>query len=667
MAVHKKASTDIPNADSTQESRRLIVIDDNRAIHDDFNKVLTSENVNDDIIAAEQALFGESSSSVADNETYQLDSAYQGEEGFNLINKALDQGEPYAVAFVDMRMPPGWDGLETIERILEVDHEIQIVICTAYSDYSWNQIVERLGTSDRLLILKKPFDCAEVRQLAAALSQKWTLTRQASLKLEELEAMVNDRTAELRRINEQLRTEISQREQAEGKLRHFALHDPLTNLPNRVLLMDRLGRCCETARRFPDDHTFAVLYLDLDDFKVINDSLGHPMGDRLLIEVANRLEQCVRVIDTTCRPTESTTVRLGGDEFVILLDRIRSLDDAIVVADRVRESLREPFVIDNHEVVTSTSMGIAIGSGADLCPEDIIRDADTALYEAKRNNKQHHAVFDAKMRTQVTERLEIETDLRKAIERDELRAAFQPIINLACGEIIGFEALLRWHRGGGGRVVPPDLFIPIAEETGLIVAIGEWVLREACQQTKAWHDKFEQHNRLSISVNLSPRQYRHGKFIPVLDRVIVDTKIDPSRLNLELTENILMSKDGPTMDLFEQCKQRQVSLHMDDFGTGYSSLSYLHNLPVNAIKLDRSFVQNMDITGEHAATVQAMVTLAHNRGIRMIAEGIETHSQLAQLQALNCEYGQGYYFAKPMYADEAEKMLAEEGTQLKSA
>jgi len=237
---------------------------------------------------------------------------------------------------------------------------------------------------------------------------------------------------------------------------------------------------------------------------------------------------------------------------------------------------------------------------------------------------------------------------------------------LECGRIVGFEALLRWHRGEG-LVVPPDLFIPIAEETGLIISIGEWVLRESCKQAKAWHDRYERHSQITISVNLSPRQYRHGKFIGMLDQVLEDTQIDPSLLNLELTENILMSKDAPTADLFEQCKKRQISLHMDDFGTGYSSLSYLHNLPVNAIKLDRSFVQNMDITGEHAATVQAMVMLAHNRGIKMIAEGIETQSQLAQLQALDCEYGQGYYFAKPMYVDDAEKMLADEGTQLLSA
>ena len=635
---------------------RLLVIDDNHAIHDDFRKILCQEDGGGDMRAVEEALFGSPVERSVEAEVYRVDSAYQGEEGLTLVKQARASGSPYSLAFVDMRMPPGWDGLETIARIFEVDQEIQIVICTAYADYSWNQIVDHLGSSDRLLILKKPFDCVEVRQLAAALTEKWHLARKAAMRMEELESAVQTRMVELNETNERLRIEITQREEAESLLRHHALHDALTGLPNRVLLMERLSRCCERARRDPA-LLFAILYLDLDNFKLVNDSLGHPMGDEMLVEVGERLQRCVRSADSACRPVVSTAARLGGDEFVVLLESIKHPDDAVGVAQRIRDAMKEPCVLQGHEVAMTVSVGIAIGDRRYRCADDILRDADTALYETKREHKNGCKVFDTEMRSRVMERLEIETDLRKAIERNELGVVYQPIINLHNGEVVGFEALSRWYRPAN-RVVPPDLFIPIAEDTGIIVPIGNWVLETACRQAREWQARFPRYAGISINVNLSHRQYHHPDFTAMLDAALERSGLDPSLLNLELTENTLMCRDAFTQELFDACRTRRISLHMDDFGTGYSSLSCLHNMPVDAIKLDRSFVQNMDLSGEYAATVQAMVTLARNRGITMVAEGIETGGQLAQLQSLDCDLGQGFYFAKPMPAEEAGKLLA---------
>ncbi len=666
MAETQNSHPDNIEINYARGKRRILIIDDNHAIHDDFRKILNHDSADEEVLAAEQALFGESTSREQTVVEYDLDSAYQGEEGLGKVTKALEDGASYALAFVDMRMPPGWDGLETIARIFEADQDIQVVICTAYSDYSWNQIVDRLGTSDRLLILKKPFDCAEVRQLAAALTEKWRLGRKAAVKMHQLESAIQERMEELSNSNEKLRLEIAQREEAEDKLRHHALHDALTELPNRVLLMDRLGRCCERSRREPDYH-YAVLYMDIDNFKLVNDSLGHPYGDKLLVEVAKRLNACIRAMDTNSRPTANTTARLGGDEFVILLDTIREVKDAVRVAQRIHLTLKEPFFIDGHEVVSSGSIGIAVGHESNYtCSDDILRDADTALYEAKRDSKGNFKVFDSHMRSRLIKRHEIERDLHKALERNELDVAYQPIVSLINGRLKGFEALLRWHHPDS-RNVPPDLFVPIAEETGQILQIGEWVLRQACGQMSQWHKQYEQHRNLSISVNISPRQIQHPDFIAMLDEVLAETELDSGKLNLELTEGVLMNQDKSTMALFGHCEARKINLHMDDFGTGYSSLSYLHNLPVGTIKLDRSFVQNLDLSGEYTATVQAMVVLANNRGISIIAEGIETSNQLVQLQALDCEYGQGFYFAKPMSPELAGDLLAQDFVGYKCA
>lgn len=476
--------------------------------------------------------------------------------------------------------------------------------------------------------------------------------------LDELERRVQERTAELKKMNQSLEHEIDERRKAEEKLRHDAHHDILTGLPNRALLLDRIEYCIERSKR-DQDYQFAVIFLDVDEFKVINDSLGHEAGDVLLVELAQRVMKSVRSVDTAARPFRDTMARLGGDEFVVLLDGIKQENDATVVAQRIHESMSQPFELAGHELVITTSIGIANNLIEYDHPNELLRDADTALYQAKERGKDRQEVFDQGMRDQAIARLEIETDLRKAIEQGQLSLNYQPIISLITGRIESFEALLRWHHPKKG-MIPPDTFIPIAEQTRLIVSIGQWVIREACHQAQAWHNMFPD-RLLSIAVNLSSKQFSRNDLVQQIDRILAETGLDPHFLKFEITESVVMGNAKENTEVLSQLRDRELDLSMDDFGTGYSSLSYIHNLPIASIKLDRSFVRNMTANGEHAATIRAVVTLAHNRGMKVIAEGVETVQQLAQLQALKCDFGQGYFFSKPVTAECAEGLIVAGG------
>jgi len=631
-------------------NRRILVIDDSPSIHDDFRKILVGEPGNTGLAMARAALFGSKRLTPPPLITYQMDSAMQGTEGIDMVRKAMQEIKPYAMAFVDMRMPPGLDGMQTIQRLWKVDPRLQVVICTAYSDYGWNDVIDTLGQSDRLLILKKPFDTAEVSQLACALTAKWDLSRRAELREIDLERMVDDRTRELK-------LEIERRTIAEDRLAHGALHDKLTDLPNRALLVDRLSRCIERGKRMAE-YKIAVLMLDFDEFKVINDSLGHAAGDEFLMAAAERLNGSLRTVDTVSRSDSSTDTmaRTGGDEFVLLLDDIRHVDDAILVAERIKQNMSKPFHIGGKEIVTTVSIGIAVYTGGEMKSDELLRDADTALHRAKAHGKARHVIFDQDMRVKAVERLEVEGDLRKAIERNELFVQYQPIVCLRTGAIEGFEALVRWHHPQKG-IVSPDAFIPLAEQTGLIVPLGQWVLSEACSQLRTWKQRFAHCASLTMSVNLSMRQFNDSALLNHIDAVLKREGLNPRHLKLEITESMLMEETDNTGRLLGELKSRNLDLHIDDFGTGYSSLSYLHNLPVDALKIDRSFVSNMGANGENASTVAAVLTLAHNQGLRVIAEGIETTEQMAQLQSLHCDLGQGYYFSKPLNAEDAATLL----------
>ncbi len=384
------------NGSSDQTPRRILVIDDNEAIHEDLKKALRNGSRSTGLDDLESALFGTPASTVSESVEYEIDSAFQGLDGVAKVKEARSASRPYMLAFVDMRMPPGIDGVDTIDRIWQEDPDLQVVVCTAYSDYSWEDMVRKLGLTDRMLIIKKPFDQAEVCQAAAAMCEKWRLTLQTKTNLEGMESLVEQRTIELRQSNQQLEIEIAERKAAENQLRHDALHDPLTHLPNRTLLMERLRRAIKRSERDPH-HKFAVLFLDVDNFKIINDSLGHALGDEVLITVAQRLVACVRTMDTVVRQDEDTTARLGGDEFVILLEGIKAAEDVILVADRLRDHLQEPINLSGNDLVISSSIGISVSDGEYTEPEDILRDADTAMYRAKAGGKARYAIFNKKM------------------------------------------------------------------------------------------------------------------------------------------------------------------------------------------------------------------------------------------------------------------------------
>lgn len=442
--------------------------------------------------------------------------------------------------------------------------------------------------------------------------------------------------------------DITDRKRAEERLLHDAFHDALTGLPNRALFIDHLKLSVERAKR-RQDRLFAVLFLDFDRFKVINDSLGHMVGDQLLVGIARRLEACLRPGDTVAR--------LGGDEFTVLLEDLNDTNEAIDVARRLQETLSLPFNLQGSEVFTTVSIGISLSTIGYDHAEEVLRDADTAMYRAKLNGKARHEVFDKAMHASAMSLLQLETDLRRAIDRKEFVLHYQPIVALETGVIRGFEALVRWQHPERGFISPGD-FIPIAEETGLIIPIGQWVLEEACRQIKVWQQQYPQHPPLQISVNLSGKQFTQPNLIEQISRVLDETGIDPRSLKLEITESMMMENIDTAIKMLEQLRRLGIELSMDDFGTGYSSLSYLHRFPISTLKIDRSFVGRMAENNENTEIVRTIVMLARNLDMDIVAEGVETEGQIAQLRLLECEYGQGYFFSKPVAPAGAERLLA---------
>jgi diguanylate cyclase (GGDEF)-like protein len=432
--------------------------------------------------------------------------------------------------------------------------------------------------------------------------------------------------------------------------------DALTGLPNRLLFLDHIGRSIERLRAHPDAR-FAVLFLDLDRFKMINDSLGHLVGDQLLIAFARRLEGCLRASDVVARDApEHTIARLGGDEFTILLDGIESAGDAVKVADRIQGALALPFNLDGHELFIAASIGITLGEPGYERPEDLLRDADTALYRAKARGKSRYEVFDSAMRAQAVARLQLEEDLRRALERDEFRLYYQPIVTLKEHRLIGFEALLRWQHPQRGLLSPDD-FIAIAEESGLILPIGWWALDVAVRQIRDWQRRFPAIRRLMLCVNFSPKQFFQSGLVDRLGRLLLETGMDPHSLKLEITENVIMSDPESAAATLARLRALGVRIGIDDFGTGYSSLSNLRRFPIDTLKIDRSFVHAMNSDVKEMEIVQTILMLAHNLDMDVVAEGVETIHQRDQLQILGCELGQGFYFSKALEGPDAERLL----------
>lgn len=652
-------------------ARRILLVDDNPEIHKDIMGILRPQQ-DDPLAIVEAELFGDV---VAPDERkrapvqYELESAFQGEQALMMVEQALRAGRPYSMAIVDIRMPPGWDGIETIERLRQVDPALQIVICSAYSDYSWKAIDERLQATDWLLILRKPFEHTEIRQLASALTEKWNLGVKASLNLEALEELVKDhalavqqanielekRNGSLADANDRLSREIHARQLVDAEIRHIAFHDVLTSLPNRAFLMERLNECVDRGKR-QKGYRFAVLFIDIDNFKLVNDSLGHRAGDQLLTQFASAMLGAMRTMEASIRPSHDTVARLGGDEFVVLLDDIRDSDNVMSVARRIQQLACSPLDVGGRRMTPNISIGAAISQNEYDDGIDVLRDADTALYHAKEQGKGKIAVFDHAMRSRVLERADVENDLHLAIADQEFVVYYQPIVSLATGKIVCLEALVRWEHPTRG-LLPPDAFIPVAEQTGMIQAIGEQVLEQVASQLGEWRATVPQAANLSVSVNLSAAQIVGNQLLDQIDRCLEQYGLEPSSLRIELTESTAMRNPELSKQIVDALVARGIEVYLDDFGTGYSSLSTLHTLPFAAIKLDKSFIASSETDADVAMTIRAMVMIAEHRNMRLIAEGIETFEQVTTLRGLDCEYGQGFFFARPLSAHAIGEVL----------
>jgi diguanylate cyclase (GGDEF)-like protein/PAS domain S-box-containing protein len=442
-------------------------------------------------------------------------------------------------------------------------------------------------------------------------------------------------------------TDVTERKLAVERLTHDAFHDALTQLPNRALFMDRLQRAIEAQRRHPES-IFAVLFLDLDRFKLVNDSLGHVVGDELLVAVARRLTDTMRASDTVAR--------LGGDEFALLLEGLEHATDTVRGARRIQDALAAPFQVSAHEIFTTASIGIAVSTTGYDNPQDVLRDADIAMYRAKARGKARHEVFDTNMHERTVALLQFETDLRRAIERGELRVHYQPIIDLRRGSLTGFEALVRWQRGE--TLVAAQEIIVVAEETGLIVPIGEWVLRESLRQMREWDESGLSGGKLDLHVNLSPRQLLHPNVIERLREIIETSGVDPRRLHLEVTESLLIDNATAANELLHGLRDVNVGLSLDDFGTGYSSLSSLRQFPFDMLKIDRSFLLDAD-TRRADEMVRTISTLARVLGMHVTVEGLETAEQAERMRELGVEFAQGFYFARPLAPEAALELMRE--------
>ena len=540
-------------------------------------------------------------------------------------------------------MMPEIDGYEVCERFKanKITAEIPIIFISALDDIFDKVRAFQVGGVD---YITKPFEFAEVLIRV----QNHLQLRNAQLEIlklnNQLEERVKQRTIELENTLEKLKIEVHSRQELQSKLLESALRDALTGLPNRVFFINRLEQALNRAKLESDYH-FAVLFLDCDRFKIINDSLGHLVGDELLVAIAKRLQNTITPFDTLAR--------LGGDEFGILLENISNIEMVTTIAERILNSLSQHFNVSRNQVFVNVSIGINWGSVNYEKPEYLLRDADTAMYGAKALGRGRFHIFDPEMHREAIQILELENDLRRAINKQELIVYYQPIISLNSGSIIGLEALVRWQHPTKGLILPTE-FISMAEETGLIHAIDTWVLKSACNQLRIWQNHPAVPKPLHISVNLSAKLFLQTNFLAQIDQIIYETKVNPAFLELEITESVIMEDSVDMKTTLQELRERNIRLSMDDFGTGYSSLSYLHSFPLNTLKIDKSFLNLMQNNRENMGLVPAMIGIAHSMGMRAIAEGVETSEQLSQIRDLKCNFAQGNLFSRPM---EAERML----------
>lgn len=636
---------------------RILIVDDNPSIHDDFRKILCDQSQDETFVELASALFGDrfasgggmgpavavrsEVASLAAGETFRVDFADQGVEGVRLAESAMRANAPFAMAFVDIRMPPGIDGVETTLRLWELDPNLQIVICTPYSDYNWSEMKHRLGRSDRLLLLKKPFDAVEVLQLASSLTRKRQLEYRADLRDAELQSLIEKRT---------------------NALRTLAETDSLTRLLNRSSFLSRLQRRLDGCRDIQDTHS-AVLFLDLDNFKLVNDSLGHEAGDEMLIEISRRIREVCRRRNSMLHLREfqrgrkrtldsagadrlddmTLPARLGGDEFAIMVADVRDSSSAEELGRELIEAIGKPIEWSDRKLFGGVSIGTVLVSGGGEA-SDVLRKSDTAMYDAKVRGTNQFSVFDEAMHRRVAKQLAIESGIRRALECDEFSLHVQPITCLADGKQVGFEALMRWF-SDDEMVHTPDEFIPIAEENGQIIEIGQWVVHSAMQIASRYAQADRVNGMGHLTINVSRRQLIAPGFVESIVAALKRYDVPANWFGIEITETAVVETHHTIYDQLVRLRTMGFKIYLDDFGKGTSSLSFLNHFPIDILKIDRSFIVNETPRG--TAILEAIVMMANALGIEVIAEGIETEEQRSRAERLGCTFGQGYLLGRP--------------------
>lgn len=605
---------------------KILVIDDNPQIHDDFRKIFAPKNKSS-LENEEEILFGKKIPE--QNNHYYLDFALQGQEGFKLVEKSIKDKKPYAVAFVDIRIPPGWDGVETIENIWKVDDQIQTVICTAYSDYTWEDIFAKFGETDRLFILKKPFDNIEVRQIVSTLVKKWLLNKKVAQK--------------------KIRDDID-RKHLEAQLSYQKTHDILTGLHNRKLFLKNL----EQKLKNKSNQQSAILFFDIDKLKLINDSLGRSIADKLLINFAERIKKYIKKTDLFARDI--------GDEFLVYIDDIPNKTNFLTAAKRLISDLTKPFDIDGNNLNIRISVGISIFPNDGVKAETLLNSADLAMHRAKELGGNNFQFYRASMNFKADERLKLSNDLALALENKELLLYYQPLYDLKQKTIVGIEALVRWRHPKRG-LLKPDEFIPVAEETSLIIPIGEWIIHSACEQLKNWHEKGLKN--IWVSINISPKQFKQSDILKTIKTAIKKTNIDPKYICLEVTESLMVDEPKKIKKIITELSNLGITIAIDDFGMGYSNLNYITRMPITKLKIDKFFMRNLLTNENDQAVVLTILKLAKDLKIKALAEGVDTLEKLKFLQKNGCDEVQGFLISKPVDAISCERILINHSDFLK--